>query len=101
MTKLLAQKLRAAFAGPDRKILDQAIALATQLERPLYLVGGPVRDCLLDRPITDFDLTVEGDAIDLAQRLAKKLHGSIKVHDRFGTAKLILPTRSIDVATTR
>ena len=111
MTKLLAQKLRAAFAGPDRKILDQAIALATQLAIPLYLVGGPVRDCLLDRPVTDFDLTVEGDAIELAQRLAKKLHGSIETHDRFGTAKLIVPSRStrtaphrgasVDLATTR
>jgi tRNA nucleotidyltransferase (CCA-adding enzyme) len=101
MMKPLAQKLRAAFAEHDRKILDQAIALATRLKTPLYLVGGPVRDCLLERPITDFDLTVEGDAIDLAQRLAKKLRGSIKTHDRFGTAKLVLETRSVDLATTR
>jgi tRNA nucleotidyltransferase (CCA-adding enzyme) len=101
MAKTLAQKLRAAFAESDRTILDQTIALATQRKIPLYLVGGPVRDCLLNRPITDFDLTVEGDAIDLAQRLAKKLRGSIKTHDRFGTAKLILSTRSLDLATTR
>jgi tRNA nucleotidyltransferase (CCA-adding enzyme) len=101
MTTTLARKLRAAFAKPDWLILAPTIALATQLKIPLYLVGGPVRDCLLDRPITDFDLTVEGDAIDLAQRLAKKLRGSIKTHDRFGTAKVILKTRSIDLATTR
>jgi tRNA nucleotidyltransferase (CCA-adding enzyme) len=101
MTKTLAQKLRAAFTEPDRLILDQTIALATKLKTPLYLVGGPVRDCLLNRSVTDFDLTVEGDAIDLAQRLAKELRGSIKTHDRFGTAKLILQTRSIDLAMTR
>lgn len=101
MNTRLANRLRLALAEPDRQLLDQAAALAAQLKRPLYLVGGPVRDCLLGRSITDFDLTVEGDAIDLAQRLAKKLHGSIKTHDRFGTAKLILKTRSIDLAMTR
>jgi tRNA nucleotidyltransferase (CCA-adding enzyme) len=101
MNTRLAKKLRAALAEPDRSFIDQAAALAAQIKRPLYLVGGPVRDLLLDRPITDLDLTVEGEAIDLAQRLAKKLHGSIKTHDRFGTAKLILKTRSIDLATTR
>ncbi len=111
MNTRLAQRLRAALAEPDRRLLDQAAALATQLKRPLYLVGGPVRDLLLGQSIQDFDLTVEGDAIDLAQRLAKKLRGSIKTHDRFGTAKLILTTRSartaprsgasVDLATTR
>ncbi len=101
MNTRLAKKLRAALPEPDRSFVDQAAALAAQIKRPLYLVGGPVRDLLLDRPITDLDLTVEGEAIDLAQRLAKKLRGSIKTHDRFGTAKVILPTRSIDLATTR
>ncbi|HZY43817.1 MAG TPA: hypothetical protein VFF70_03630 [Anaerolineae bacterium] len=98
MNTRLAKKLRAALAKSDRSFIDQVTALATQSKRPLYLVGGPVRDLLLGQSIIDFDLTVEGDAIDLAQQLAKKLRGSIKTHDRFGTAKLILPTQSASTA---
>ena len=46
-----------------------------------------MRDLLLDRPSFDFDIVVEGDAINLAQSLSKKFGGKIKTHSRFGTAK--------------
>jgi len=36
----------------------------------LYLVGGTVRDLLLGRPGFDVDLSVEGDAIELAKIIA-------------------------------
>ena len=39
----------------------------------IYIVGGFVRDLLLDRPGVDFDLVVEGDAIALARALEKTL----------------------------
>jgi hypothetical protein len=45
---------------------------ATQQGVPLYIVGGAVRDLILGRPLNDFDLTVEGDAISLARALAKQ-----------------------------
>ena len=41
----------------------------------------------MDRPSQDFDLVVEGDAIALAQALAKQFGGRITSHARFGTAK--------------
>ena len=53
----------------------------------LFVVGGFVRDLLLDRPSLDFDLVVEGDAIALARTLAKKFGGRVTGHARFGTAK--------------
>lgn len=56
----------------------------------LYLVGGFVRDLLLNQPNLDLDLVVEGDAIQLAERLAKRFGGRVHGHSRFGTAKWML-----------
>lgn len=64
---------------------------ATQRGLPLYIVGGSVRDLLLGRRLNDFDLTVEGDATELARSLASKHGGEVAVHKKFGTAKWFLP----------
>ncbi|HLP76630.1 MAG TPA: hypothetical protein VK327_06875 [Candidatus Paceibacterota bacterium] len=53
---------------------------------PLYLVGGSVRDLMLGRAIKDFDLTVEGDAAQLAEATLRKYAGKVVFHSRFGTA---------------
>ncbi len=95
--------LRAALAEPDWLLLQQLAALAAREKMSLYIVGGPVRDCLLRRAVTDLDLTTEGDALALARIMARELGGAWKKFERFGTAKLILPGRAdpIDLATTR
>jgi len=95
--------LRAALVEPDWLTLQRLAEIATQAGTSLYMVGGPVRDCLLRRAVTDLDLTTEGDALTLARRAARVLGGAWKKFDRFGTAKLILPGRDnpIDLATTR
>jgi tRNA nucleotidyltransferase (CCA-adding enzyme) len=67
-------------------------------ERPgIYLVGGAVRDLLLDRPPLDLDIVVEGDAL----ALARDLGGEIRAHDRFGTGTVRLDGRSYDLASAR
>ncbi|MEZ4591036.1 MAG: CBS domain-containing protein [Chloroflexota bacterium] len=63
---------------------------ADQLDLPLYFVGGLVRDLLLDKPPTDLDMVVEGDAIKLGKMLAQRFGGEIRSHKRFGTAKWLL-----------
>lgn len=96
-------QLRAALAVSDWQTLCDIADVAARLSMSLYIVGGPVRDCLLQRPVSDLDLTTEGDAILLAQTVSRELSGRWKKFDRFGTAKLELPGRagSIDLATTR
>ncbi len=98
-----APSLRAALAASDWQTLCEVAEVATRLGMSLYMVGGPVRDCLLRRHVSDLDLTTEGDALALAQAAARQLGGAWKKFDRFGTAKLELPDRSspIDLATTR
>jgi len=65
--------------------------------KPVYLVGGAVRDLLLGRGRADIDLVVEGDATALASRLG----GEVREHERFATAKVRLGEHEVDIATAR
>ena len=86
-----AEQLKLSL-GEDRLHLLQLVAdEATQRGLPIYIVGGAVRDLVLGRPINDFDLTVEGDAIVLARVLARRYGGGVTAHTKFGTAKWFLP----------
>ena len=83
----LASRLKKALP-PARHALLVAIAQAAYEQRDaLYIVGGFVRDLLLERPSVDFDLVVEGDAISLGQMLVNRYGGRITSHTRFGTSK--------------
>jgi tRNA nucleotidyltransferase (CCA-adding enzyme) len=85
--KNLASRLK-IILPPARLALLNAIARAAYEQHDaLYIVGGFVRDLLLERPSLDFDLVVEGDAISLGRMLVKKYGGRITSHTRFGTAK--------------
>ncbi len=57
---------------------------------PAWVVGGWVRDLLLDRKSKDIDIVVQGSGIELAGVVEKKLGGSAKlvVYKNFGTAML-------------
>ena len=57
----------------------------------VYLVGGFVRDLLLDQPNADVDIAVEGDGIAFATRLAAELGGRVRAHRKFKTAVVLLP----------
>ena len=46
-----------------------------------YLVGGCVRDRLLQRDLYDLDVTVEGGGLDLARRLADRFRGAFYALD--------------------
>jgi len=67
----------------------------------IYLVGGVVRDLLLGQANLDLDLVVEGNAIELAQRLKEVNQGEITTHPRFNTAKLRWDKWSVDLTTAR
>ncbi len=81
--------------------LKQVGEIAAARGEAIYLVGGIVRDLLLEEPSLDIDLAVEGDAIILAKKIIKEKGGKITIHSRFNTAKIRLSTWTIDLATTR
>ena len=86
LQKRLARHLNSATLALVRRIAEEASA---QGSHP-YLVGGLVRDLLLNRPLKDLDIVIEGQAIPVAQRLAATLGGRVVSHGRFGTAKWLL-----------
>jgi tRNA nucleotidyltransferase (CCA-adding enzyme) len=83
----LAARTEAALPPERLRLLKTIAEMAYEQHIALYLVGGFVRDLLLERPSLDFDLVVEGDAILLAHALRHKYGGRVTSHSRFGTAK--------------
>lgn len=83
----LVERLEHALPIERTALLKKIAEIASQKQIALYIVGGFVRDLLLDRPSMDFDLVVEGDAIHLAHELARHYGGRVTSHTRFGTAK--------------
>lgn len=71
------------------KLIDAVARQAHQDETALdlYMVGGVVRDLLLERRNDDIDFVVERDAPAFAQSVAEALGGDVTTHVVFGTAK--------------
>jgi tRNA nucleotidyltransferase (CCA-adding enzyme) len=86
----LAARLENTLPEGRIALLNKIADVAVAGKVPLYIVGGFVRDLLLDTPSLDFDLVVEGDAIALAEAIQEKYGGRVTSHSRFGTAKWFL-----------
>jgi tRNA nucleotidyltransferase (CCA-adding enzyme) len=80
--------------------LDRLVEL-TAGEDGLWLVGGAVRDLLLGVEPLDLDVLVEGDALDVAGRLARRVAGSVEATGRFDTATVLAPGVGFDLARAR
>lgn len=76
--------------------------VAEQYGYTAFAVGGFVRDLLLRQQNLDLDVVIEGNGINFAKKLARKLQGKIRTHEKFNTAVVILPDGfKIDIATAR
>ena len=93
--------LEPALAAPDVALVQRIGEAAADAGVELWLVGGPVRDALLGRTVHDLDVTSEMPAAELGAILAARLDGAIRARSQFGTVKLRLGKRTIDLATTR
>lgn len=76
-------------------IMQLVYTFAKKKAVELYLVGGSVRDLYLELPISDLDFTMESDAIQFAQALAKRIHSPcILLEENPPTARVIIkPSR--------
>jgi len=83
----VARMLEEAVPPARLALLHTLAEEADRINLPIFVVGGFVRDLLLERPSLDFDIVVEGDAIFFARRLADRYGGRVLTHQRFGTAK--------------
>jgi poly(A) polymerase len=64
-----------SFDASSDALLARILQLVRDMDTPAYLVGGAVRDRLLDsdRPAYDLDFAVAGDGLAIARRLADAL----------------------------
>ncbi len=92
-------------ALPDaaRAAVESLAAAATRRGLAIHVVGGPVRDFLLGRPVLDADLVVEDRIPGAALELARSALPDAKItsHGRFGTVRIDVPDARLDLATVR
>ncbi|MBI5189316.1 MAG: CBS domain-containing protein [Nitrospirae bacterium] len=84
------------------RLLHDVGRMADEIGVTAYVVGGFVRDLLMGVRNLDVDIVVEGGGIAFAQAFAKRHNGRARVHQKFGTAVVVLPSgMKFDIATAR
>jgi tRNA nucleotidyltransferase/poly(A) polymerase len=98
---------------PLRVVVDAALRVAERRHERVVIVGGFVRDLIMQRAVGDYDLdlVVEGDGLAFSQALRDEVGGERREHVSFLTSKLFAPFRGasgeapllseVDVATAR
>ncbi|MBO8161585.1 MAG: CBS domain-containing protein [Thermosipho sp. (in: Bacteria)] len=73
-----------------------------ELNMPVYVVGGFVRDLLLGIENFDLDIVVEGDGLEYAKYVKEQLDASMVSYEKFLTASIFFKDGyRIDIATAR
>lgn len=99
---LMVSKLRQQLSESLYALLQEIGSVASESNTPVYLIGGIVRDLMLNVPNDDVDLVVEGDGIAFARRLSERMGGEVTPHHEFGTATWEHPSGiRIDIASSR
>jgi len=72
-------------------ILDRVSCLLTERGHQGYIVGGFIRDWLLDRHTNDVDIAVDGNALDIGREIANGLGGKFVLLDETnGISRVVL-----------
>lgn len=101
-TKYVVNILEQRLDTRIRALLRDIGRTGQELGLDVYVVGGFVRDLMLDRPVEDVDVVVEGDGIAFAKHYAKKKGCRVNTHQKFGTAVIVLEDDfKVDVASAR
>ncbi|HDR14394.1 MAG TPA: CBS domain-containing protein [Desulfobacteraceae bacterium] len=101
-TKHMAALLRERLPPGYVTLLKRFGQVGDTLGLNVYLVGGVVRDVLLNQQNLDVDIVVEDGGIKVAQEMARNFGGRVRSHPKFGTAKVIFDDGlKVDVATAR
>ncbi|MAE15414.1 MAG: tRNA nucleotidyltransferase [Crocinitomicaceae bacterium] len=65
--------------------------IADRLNQPVFVIGGFVRDQILNRETKDIDIVTLGSGINLAKKISKELDSSpVKIFKNFGTAMILV-----------
>ncbi len=84
--------------------LEKLGEIAGEQNYKIYVVGGFVRDIMLQKDTVDIDLVIEGNGIKFAKFAKQKLPEIVKIktYEKFKTAKIFFDDNSsFDIATAR
>ncbi|MBK7181976.1 MAG: HD domain-containing protein [Bacteroidetes bacterium] len=79
-------------------IFEVVSACADEMNVKAFVIGGWVRDLLLNRPCKDIDIVAIGSGIELAERVAAKLGNQyhVNIFKNFGTAQIVYEDYDIE-----
>ncbi len=79
-------------------IFEVIAACADEMNVQAFVIGGWVRDLLLNRPCKDIDIVAIGSGIELAERVATKLGNKyhVNIFKNFGTAQIVYEDYDIE-----
>ena len=101
MALISLERFSEGISGGKLSVFNSLRQRATENGTPVFLVGGPVRDAVLDVPVNDLDFVLVGDALPLAEEVATELAGKALLHPRFGTATIEINGDCVDLVTAR
>jgi len=73
--------LESHLSADQRRAVSEIQATATHANLNVFLTGGAMRDMLGGFPIVEIDFTIEGNALKVAQAVAKKTGAKIQSED--------------------
>ena len=88
---------------PETSLESKLAGLAASIGATVWLVGGSVRDALLERPVSDLDLLVEGNPEGFLKALASRAGSDPVLFDRRppATHRVAVDHRIVDVSACR
>ncbi|MGB1249863.1 MAG: CCA tRNA nucleotidyltransferase [Candidatus Promineifilaceae bacterium] len=82
----LADLVTARFSAEQQHALHLIADFSAETDTLTYLVGGIVRDLLLNQPLHDIDMATVGNAITFATQIQTRHGGTLLTHAQFKTA---------------
>ncbi|HJM89913.1 MAG TPA: hypothetical protein QF624_09890 [Dehalococcoidia bacterium] len=90
--------VRRSLTPVSRRLLDATIAVASEEQRQIWLVGGAIRDSAMGFPVQNVDVSVDGAPAPLAESVARLVGGDVRRFPTFGTATVSVDHDEIDFA---
>ena len=101
-TRNVVQNLSNKVSPEIFDYLKTAGEVADEIGYKAYVVGGFVRDIIMNRKNEDIDIVIEGNGITFAKEFAARYDARIHTYPHFGTSVVIMPDGfKLDVATAR
>ena len=97
------EELMRSLPGESQELVESIAQSAQAVGARVLIVGGPVRDLLLGRPIRDVDLLV-GSSADIVEQIARSAvpdDARVVAYGRFGTLRVEVGEARIDLAAMR